>query len=314
MRHFLSLKDLTAKELEFLIKKAIEIKKKPQKFSQTLKQKTLLMFFEQPSVRTRVSFETAMTQLGGHGIFYDIKESTLGKKETISDFAQSVSRYCDLITARIAEHSTLQELANASSIPVINAMSNLSHPCQGLADFQTMLEHKGKLKGLNVAYVGDANENVLDSLLIGGVLLGMNVSIGCPKQEAFRPKEKIMELAGKLAKDSGGKVFVAFNPIDAIQNADIVYTDSWMSYHIPESEAKERTKILKPFQVNEKLLQNAPKGALFMHNLPAHRGFEVTDEILDSKRSIVFDQAENRLHAQKALLVWLLEQNKKNGR
>lgn len=312
MRHFLSLKDLNQKEFELLLDKAAEVKKKPQSVSDSLKQKTLLMIFEQPSVRTHLSFDAAMQQLGGHAIFYDAKNSTLGKKETIKDFARTVSRYVDMISARLNGHSVLEELAQNATVPVINAMTNFSHPCQGLADFLTMREKKGNLEELKLAYVGDGNNNVTHSLLFGGALAGMAVSIGCPDNEDLKPKREIIQIAKNLASNTGSRIEVFSDAETAVQNADVVYTDSWMSYRIPESEAPRREKLLKPFQVNAELMRLARKDAVFMHCLPAHRGKEVTDQVLDSMQSVVFDQAENRLHAQKALLVWLAEQNKKN--
>lgn len=311
MRHFLSLKDLSPEEFNFLLNRAVEIKKNPQKFASSFHQKTLLMFFEQPSVRTRLSFETGLTQMGGHAIYYSIGESTLGKKETIADFSQVVSRYVDCIMARINSHDQLLELSRNSSVPVINAMTNFSHPCQGLADFQTILEKKGKLAGLKLAYVGDANNNVTHSLMFGGALSGMAVSIGCPDETDLKPKREIIQIANNLASKTGSRIEVFHDPETAVQNADIVVTDSWMSYRIPETEKPKREKLLEPFQVNSELMALAKKDAIFLHCLPAARGKEVTDDVIDSKQSVVFDEAENRLHSQKALLVWLQEQNKR---
>lgn len=311
MRHFLLIRDLSATEFQYLLEQAALIKKKPEKFANALHQKTLLMFFEQPSVRTRLSFEIGMTQMGGHAIYYNIGESTLGKKETIPDFAKVVSRYADFIMARINSHEQLPEIARHSLVPVINAMTNFEHPCQCLADFQTILEKKGKLNGLKLAYVGDSNNNVTHSLMFGGALSGMAVSIGCPNETDLKPKREIIQIAKNLASATGARIEVFHEAETAVQNADIVYTDSWMSYRVPESEAPRREKLLHPFQVNAELMRLAKKDAVFMHCLPAHRGKEVTNEVIDSKQSVVFDQAENRLHAQKALLVWLQEQNKK---
>jgi ornithine carbamoyltransferase len=310
MRHFLSIRDLAPKEFQHLLEQTALIKKKPEKFSNALNQKTLLMFFEQPSVRTHLSFSVGMTQLGGHAIFYDIHQSTLGKKESIPDYAHTVSRYADFIMARLNNHAQLLELAPNSRIPVINAMTELEHPCQALADFFTILEKKGKLKGLKIAYLGDSNNNVTHSLLFGGALLGMAVSIGCPNDSDLKPKREIIQLANNLAANSGARIELFHDAETAVQNADVVYTDSWMSYRIPESEAPKREKWLRPFQVNSELMRSAKKDAIFMHCLPAHRGKEVTDSVIDSNQSVVFDQAENRLHAQKALLLWLQEETK----
>jgi ornithine carbamoyltransferase len=307
LRHFLTLKDLNPKELSFLIEKSMEIKKEPERFSNFLNKKTLLMIFAKPSLRTRVSFEVGMTQLGGHAIYYNVATSPLGKKESISDTAKTASRYVDLIMARLFEHKDLEELAENSSVPVINALTNFSHPCQILADLQTITEKKGKLKGLKLAYLGDSNNNVTHSLLFGCSMTGINISIGCPQGKEFEPLPKVVSEAKKFAENSGSKVEVLHDAVKAVENADIVYTDSWMSYHIPESEKERRIKILMPFQVNSELMQHAKEDAVFMNCLPALRGFEQTAEVIDGSQSIVFDQAENRLHVQKALMLWLLK-------
>lgn len=304
-KNFLGLSDLTPAELQSLLKKSLEIKKTPRKFSQALKQKTMLMLFEQPSVRTRVSFETGLTQLGGHAIYYDIKESTLGKKETIGDFAKTVSRYVDVVGARLNDHNQIIQLSQNSDVPVINMMSGFEHPCQGLADFLTILEHKKKFKGKKLAYVGDANNNVTHSLLFGAALLGMDVSIGCPDHAELMTSPAIVEQAKKMAKQNHSKINFFHTAKEAVKEADVVYTDSWMSYRVPESAMNQRIKLLHPFQVNSELMKYAKRDAIFLHCLPAHRGQEVTDEVLDSKQSKVFDQAENRLHCQKALLLEL---------
>jgi ornithine carbamoyltransferase len=213
--------------------------------------------------------------------------------------------------ARINSHEQLLELAQHSRVPVINAMTHFDHPCQGLADFQTILEHKGKLKGLKLAYVGDCNNNVTHSLLFGGALSAMAVSIACPENKELEPRREIIQIANNIASKTGSRIEVFHEPETAVENADIVVTDSWMSYRVPESEKAARERLLEPFQVNAGLMQHAKRDAIFLHCLPAHRGYEVTDEVMDSKQSVVFDEAENRLHAQKALLVWLQEQNKK---
>ncbi len=303
MKHLLSIKGLKRKEIFDFIKKASLIKKNPKRFSNALEQKSLLMLFAKPSLRTRLSFEVAMTQLGGHAIFYSIADSPLGKKETIADTAKTASRYCDAIMARLFEHTEIEDLARNSSIPVINGLTNLEHPCQILSDFLTINEKKGKLKGLKLAYVGDCNNNTTHSLLYGCALAGIHIAIASPKGKEFEANEKIFSEAQRIAKDS--KIESYHNAENAVKGADIIYTDSWMSYHIPKDDEVRRIKILKPFQVNSKLMSFAKKNAVFMHCLPAWRGYEVTSDVIDSNKSIVFDQAENRLHMQKAILLFL---------
>jgi ornithine carbamoyltransferase len=304
MKNLLSLKDLKREELLDIHDKAIEIKTNPERYSNALTGKTLLMIFEKPSLRTRVSFEVAMTQMGGHAIFYSIKDSPLGKKETTADTAKTASRYADIIMARLFKHEDIEELAENSSIPVINALTDFSHPCQVIADLMTIKEKKGSFD-LKLAYVGDGNNNVTHSLLYGTSIVGMDIAIGCPAREEYKPQEKVLKEAREIAKKTGSKIDIFHDAIRAVRNADIVYTDSWMSYHIPPDEEAKRIKDLKPFQVNPKLMNYAKKDAIFMHCLPAKRGHEVV-EVIDGKQSVVFDQAENRLHAQKALMLKLL--------
>ncbi|MFH0949404.1 MAG: ornithine carbamoyltransferase [Candidatus Aenigmatarchaeota archaeon] len=301
-KHFLSIAELNRNELMSLIKNAIRIKKHPKMFSSKLKDKTLLMIFEAPSLRTRLSFEVGMTQLGGHGIYYNLGESTLGKKENIDDLARTVSRYCDIAMARIYSHEMLLALAKHSSIPVINAMTNAEHPCQIMADLMTIYEKRKKFSGLKLAYLGDGDNNVTYSLLYGCAIAGVDIVVASPK--GAMPQKSVVATAKKIAKNSAS-VMVTTNPKEAAKDADIIYTDSWMSYRIPSGEEPKRVKIFSPYQVNKKLFSLA-KNPLFMHCLPAKRGQEVTNDIIDSKHSIVFDQAENRLHMQKAIMLWLL--------
>ena len=307
VRHFLCLRDFEKNEILFLLEKAAEIKAEPQKYANALKQKTLLMIFAKPSLRTRVSFEVGMTQLGGHAIYYNIATSPLGKKETIADTAKTASRYVDLIMARLYEHSQLEELALNASVPVINALTNFNHPCQILADLLTIKEKKQKLQGLTLAYFGDANNNVTHSLLYGCSKLGINIKIACPAEKEFMPMEKVVKEAEEFAKESNAEVVITHDAEEAARGVDVIYTDSWMSYHIAEEEKEKRISILKPYQVTKKLMELS-NNAIFMHCLPAERGMEVTAEVIDSAQSVVFDEAENRLHTQKALMVWLLEQ------
>lgn len=302
MKHFLTLKDLSKEEMLYLLNKAVGIKKDPQKYATALKDKTLLMIFEKPSLRTRLSFEVAMTQMGGHAIFYSSADSPLGKKETIEDTAKISSRYVDLIMARLYEHSSIEALAKNSSVPVINALTNYSHPCQILGDLLTIKEKKGALKGLKLVYFGDSRNNVTHSLIFGAALAGMEIVVCCPNNDTFLPLPEVMN----SAKTMGGNTQIVHDPLEAIKDADIVYTDSWMSYHIPEKEKTARVEALKPYQVSHKLMTKAKPDAIFMHCLPAARGDEVTAEVLDGPQSVVVDQAENRLYIQKAIMLWLL--------
>lgn len=298
MRHLLSIKDLSRKEIEQLIRLAVRIKKAPKKYYRALEHQTLLMLFETVSVRTRLSFEAAMLQLGGHAFYYDLHESTLGKKETMHDFAQTVSRYCDAIMGRVFSHELLTELARHAGVPVINGMTTLEHPCQILSDLLTIYEKK-KTLAVNVAYLGDANNNVTHSLMYAAAATGMKLRIACPGRREFMPLTAVM-------RDTKKAVSITLNPREAAAGADIIYTDSWMSYHVPEKEKQRRVRALRPYQVNRSLMKHAPK-ALFMHCLPAGRGSEVTSDVIDSVHSAVFDQAENRLHMQKAILLWLMK-------
>ena len=313
--HFLSLRDFSRKELEHVINQSIVIKNlmrdKPSEYAQgyakILDGKTLMMLFAKPSLRTRLSFETGMTQLGGHAIYYDIKDSPLGKKESIKDTSIVSSRFVDIIMARLFKHSDIEELAKYSSVPVINALTDFSHPCQIMGDFMTIIEKKGSLKGLKLAYVGDSNNNVTHSLLYGCSIMGINISVGCPKGDEFEPQPEVLEWAKRKAKKSGTDVELTHDAREAVKNADIVYTDSWMSYHIDPSKEAERVKIFMPFQVNKELMSHAKKSAYFMNCLPAMRGYEQTADVIDGAQSIVYDQAENRMHIQKGIILWLLK-------
>jgi len=305
MRHYLSIADLGRNELMNLIKEGIKIKKNPRKYSRTFFQKTLLTIFEAPSLRTRLSFEVAANQMGGHCIYYQTQESTLGKKESMKEFAKTASRYVDIIAARLFEHKQLEEMAKHADVPVINALTNYEHPCQVLGDLMTIQEKFDNLKGLKLAYLGDGFNNVTHSLLFGCALAGINITIACPKGREYEPLSAVVSEAKRLSSGMSD-VFVTNDPIRAAKGADIVYTDSWMSYRIPKSQESKRVKIFRSYQVNHKVMGHASKHAVFMHCLPAARGKEVTDDVIDSKQSIIFDQAENRLHIQKAIMLWLM--------
>ncbi len=269
-----------------------------------LQGRSIAMIFEKPSTRTRVSFEVAAWQLGATALYLNWRDLQLGRGETIADTARVLSRYVDGIVARVKEHDKIVELAKYADVPVVNALSDLSHPCQALGDYMTILELKGKLKGLTLAFVGDGNDNVLHSLLIAGAKLGVNIRIASPPQ--LRPDPQILEKARKEAEYTGAAIEIMEDPVEAVRGADVIYTDVWVSMG-QEDIREEKIRLLKPYQVNEKLLSYASDRVLFMHCLPAHRGEEVTDEVMDGSHSAVWDQAENRLHIQKAILALLIK-------
>jgi ornithine carbamoyltransferase len=260
------------------------------------------MLFEKPSLRTRVTFETGMTQLGGHAIYLQPSDAQLGQRETVADAARNLERWVDGIMARTFRHETVVELARCASVPVINGLSDLEHPCQALADFLTIREKRGSVEGLKLAFVGDGN-NVAHSLMLLGAKLGTHVVVACP--EGYAPDAEITDDAEVCAAEAGGSITIVHDPYTGVKDADVIYTDVWASMG-QEVEAEARAKLFAPFQVNAALLAAAAPDAVVMHCLPAHRGQEITDEVMDGPQSIVFDQAENRLHAQKAILAALL--------
>ena len=278
------------------------VESKDKGWLSVLERKILAILFEKPSTRTRVSFEVAMRQLGGEAIYLSQAEVGLGERESASDVARVLSRYVDAIAARTFSHQTLQALASYSGVPVINALSDSEHPCQALADLLTIYEKKGELDGLTLAFVGDSN-NVAHSLLLAASLTGMNFRMAVPA--AYAVEEKTLNLAKSQASSNGGQISVTEDPREAVTGADIVYTDVWASMG-QESDAEARRQAFAGYQVNGELFSLAKEDAIFMHDLPAHRGEEVTDEVIDGPRSVVFDQAENRLHMQKALLAGIL--------
>lgn len=297
MKNLLSINDLSKKEILDLINLGIKIKKNPKKYKNKAFEKVLLTFFSLPSLRTELSFDTAMFQMNGEVIDYHSESSPWAHgKESIEDVAKVVSRYCDLVMIRMNDHNELVKFAKNSKIPVINGLTSYEHPCQILSDLMTIYEKKGKLKGLKLAYFGDANNNVTHSLINAANILGISMTIACPKNKEFNPKIPLK------------KVKMFYN-LEAAKDTDIIYTDSWFSYRIPKSQYKKRIKILKPFQVNKNVMKYAKKNAIFMHCLPALRGFEVTKDVIDGKQSIVFDQAGNRLPMQKAIILKLLNKN-----
>ncbi len=306
-RHLLTLFDYSAEEILYLLNLADELKAEYKKFGghpdrKPLK-KSLGMMFEKTSTRTRVSFETGIWELGGQPLFLSFRDTQLvGTGETPADTARVLSRYLGGIMARVYKHETLQSLAEFSSIPVINGLCNLYHPCQILADLQTIREHKGKLEGLKLVYVGDGN-NVCHSLMIGCTKVGMDVTVVCP--DIYRPNKEITAKVQELAKKHGTTLEITSDIPAGVKNADVIYTDTWISMG-DEAQKEIRLKAFKDFSVNEKLMSYAKTDAIFLHCLPAHRGYEVTDEVIDSKQSVVFDEAENRKHAQKAVMFALM--------
>jgi ornithine carbamoyltransferase len=299
-----SLFHLTREEIEQILKTSELLKFQLLRGEEhlLLKGKTLAMIFEKPSTRTRVSFEVGMWQLGGYALYLSASDLQLGRGETIADTAQVLSRYVDGIMARVFAHQTILDLVKYSRVPVINGLSDFSHPCQGLADLFTIYEKKGRLSGLRLAYVGDGN-NVAHSLLYGCSKVGINITLACPK--GFEPDPEVVSKAEEEGKKSGCEVRITKDPKEAVKGADIVYTDVWASMG-KEKEHKKRMNVFKPYQVNGKLVKEAEEDYIFMHCLPAHRGQEVTDEVADSENSVIFDQAENRLHTQKALLALIM--------
>jgi ornithine carbamoyltransferase len=300
-RDFLTVDSLSAQELGKVLDLAEELKGDRRR-RDDLVGKSVAMIFEKPSTRTRISFEVAISELGGHPVILNANDLQLGRGETIEDTAKVLSRYVDAVVVRTFAQSRLEALASAGSIPVINALSDFSHPCQALADLQTIREHRGSLAGVKLAYLGDGN-NVAHSLLKAGALAGMHVALGSPA--GYEPIPQVVDLAESLAAESGGRVTCTSDPLEAAADADVVYTDVWASMG-QEGEAGMRTMLFRPFQVNAHVMEAAKPDALVMHCLPAHRGEEISAEVIDGPNSVVFDQAENRLHSQKALRLFLL--------
>ncbi len=300
MRHFLSIADISSDEAGFLLAEAARLKEElrdyPARQRHLLVGQTLAMVFEKPSLRTRVSFDTGMFQLGGHAIYLAPSDIGLGKRESVADVTQVLSHICNGLMARVFEHSTLQEIAAHSTIPVINGLCDREHPCQAMADLLTLRECKG-FHNRKLAYVGDGN-NICHSLMLLCAKVGVEFSAACP--DGYAPDAEIVAQA-----QSEGAVQVLADPIEAVQNADAVYTDVWTSMG-QEDENAERQRVFPPYQLNRELMEHAKPDAIVMHDLPAHRGEEITSDVMDGAQSVIFQQAENRLHAQKAVLAWLM--------
>jgi len=300
LSNLLSISDLSLIEINELLDVAddLKVKRSKGKIVELLKHKSLGMIFEKSSTRTRISFEVAMAELGGHALFLSYRDLQLGRGETVGDTAQVISRFVSCIMARVVSHSTLEELAEYATVPVINALSDLEHPCQLLADLQTIREYKGRLKGLKFAWIGDGN-NVCNSAILAAAITGMQMSVACPG--GYEPDPDMVA----KARGMGGSVEVVTAPEEAAADADILYTDVWVSMG-DEDEKEQRLNDLGPYQINDALVNVARDDCMVMHCLPAHRGEEITSEVLTGTHSAVLDQAESRLHAQKALLIKLL--------
>ena len=301
-RDFLSLHDLTISEMESLLNLAEEIKQHPAAFSTVLQRKMAALIFEKPSLRTRVTFEVGFEQLGGHAVYLAPGDIGLGKRESVGDVARNLSRWVDVLIVRTFSQKILEEMAVEATVPIINALTDLLHPCQAVADLLTIREAKGDLKGLHLVYVGDGN-NVALALAHAAGKVGMHFTMACPP--GYEPDRDILTEARADAESTGAEITVVNDPKEVLGTADAVYTDVWTSMG-QEKEAEERRRAFADYQVNGTLMDQAPADALFLHCLPAHRGEEVTDEVLDGLQSVVLEQAENRLHAHKAILIALL--------
>jgi len=297
-----SIADLSNSEVRAILKLGHEVKRNPQEYRRALDSKQMVLMFEKASLRTRLAFETGINTMGGNAIFVDQTNSPLGERETIADVARNLERWVDVIVLRTYAHDTITEMAANSRVPVVNALSDFEHPCQALADFMALQEHFGSVTGLNFTYVGDGN-NVCHSLMLAGAQLGTNVTVATPR--GYSPDIEIVTIAREMAEKNGCEIRLLQDPQVAAEGADAIYTDVCVSMGM-EHESTKRAPIFRPFQVNEALMAKAKSSAVFMHCLPARRNEEVTDAVIDSPQSIVFDQAENRLHAQKALLLLLL--------
>lgn len=307
-KDFLTLGQLESFEMKSLLSDALHLKEMQKKGipHPYLSGKVLGLIFEKSSTRTRVSFEVGMLQLGGQAIFLSSKDIQLGRGEPVSDTAKVLSRYVDGLMVRTFAHSSIEEFAQNATVPVINGLTDLHHPCQVLADLLTILEHKGKLAGLKMCYVGDGNNNMTHSLIEGAAKVGIHISVASPK--GYEPNQVIIDDALATAKKTGSTIEITHDPIAAVKDADVIVTDVWTSMGM-EAEYEQRLQIFQPFQVNKELCQHAKKDYIFLHCLPAHRGEEVTSDIIDGPHSVVFVEAENRLHAQKAILKALMEKN-----
>jgi ornithine carbamoyltransferase len=304
LKDLISLNDLTPREVEKIFETTAAIKTSPLDFREALAGRSVALIFEKPSLRTRVTFDLGATQMGASCVYLDHQGVRLGERESVKDMALNLERWVDAIVARTYSHETVIELAAHSSVPVINGLSEFTHPCQGLTDYFTLTEKAGPdLRGFHIAYVGDGN-NTCHSLIFGAAKLGATISIGTPK--GYEPNAEVLKAARRQAKATGAKIAVFNDPFEAVKGAQAVYTDVWASMGF-EAETERRREIFSSFRVTKKLMSEASRGAFFMHCLPAHRGDEVDAEVIDRKNSIVYDQAENRLHTQKAIMLVLIQ-------
>lgn len=301
-RDFLSITELQPSDLEMLLRTTVDVKKEPDKYRRIIAGKMVAMVFQKPSLRTRITFEVGVLGMGGHPIFMSDQEMSVGVRESVKDVARNMERWVDCIVARVFGHDTVKELAEHAGIPVVNALSDFEHPCQALADLFTLIEHWGTFEGRTLVYVGDGN-NVCHSLLLASAMAGLNMVVSCP--EGYDPDETVRKRAAALAEENSVRSEIVRDPREAVKGADAVYTDVWASMG-QEEETEERAKIFAPYQVNSELYMNMAPDALILHCLPAHKGWEITEDVFEHPKSVVFDQAENRLHAQKAVLRHLL--------
>jgi ornithine carbamoyltransferase len=307
LKDLISINDLTPAEVRKIFATAADMKSNPRNYGDALAGCSVALIFEKPSLRTRVTFDLGATQMGASCVYLDHQGVRLGERESVKDMALNLERWVDAIVARTYSHDTVVELAAHSSAPVINGLSEFSHPCQGLTDYFTLTEKVGlDLKGFHMAYVGDGN-NTCHSLIFGAAKVGARITVGCPK--GYEPDADVLKEARKDARKTGAKIEVVNDPFDAVEGAQAIYTDVWASMGF-EAETERRREVFSPFRVTKKLMKSAEKDAFFMHCLPAHRGDEVDADVIDSKISIVYDQAENRLHAQKAIMFLLIEANR----
>ncbi len=300
---FLTIKDFSPEQIRHLLELAKKIKAKPVDYAEALKGKGLAMIFEKPSLRTRVTFDVGIHQLGGFSVYLSPAEINLGKRESVYDVAKNLERMVQGIMIRTFAHEIVEKMAEYASIPIINGLTDYSHPCQAMADYLTIMEKKGKIAGLKVVFIGDGN-NVAHSLMFAGAQLGAHVWVATPK--GYEPDPAAGKWSTERGKQTGGSCTVTNDPDEAASGADVIYTDVWASMG-QEAEAEKKNKAFQSYQVNGKLFGRAKGDAIFMHCLPAHRGMEVTDEVIDSPRSVVFQEAENRLHAQKAIMLELMK-------
>jgi ornithine carbamoyltransferase len=303
VKHIITDFDMTQGEIDTILDLSSKIKADPGDYGDVMKNKTLIMLFELSSLRTRISFEAGFNRMGGHSIFYSIAGGSFTRSETLEDGIKNLNEYCNAMMVRVLKQDAMERIGGAATIPAINGMTEEYHPCQNLADLLTVKEYKGDFKGLKFAYVGDGGCNTAASSIIGGLSMGMDVSVVCPDVPRYSPSP---ELLAKAKAHTGNEAKVVHDPVEGVSDADVVYTDVWVSAGM-EEEYKKRMEVFPAFQVNTDLLSHAKPDSIVMHCLPAHRGYEITDAVMDSDQSVVFHQAGNRMHAQNGLLYWLLK-------